>query len=128
MFILILFFILLLPVIALAQAGDLPPIFSQLLNEPTLAAIAAVVGITKLVRNALSVKGVWAFVITLIVAVVYSLITYGFTGDALVQSLTIGILSVLSFYLTKNIGKIKSGKTKDTNIAGKLKFLVSRKK
>jgi hypothetical protein len=122
---LIVFTLLAMPLFA--QTGELPAWYSTILSQEMLAAIAAVVAITKLVRNAVNVKGTLALVITVVVSFVYALIQYGFTGDGLIFSLSVGLFSTLSFYLTKNVGKVLTGEAATKTAVGKLSYLVTRK-
>lgn len=100
-------FLLLAVTVIFAQTpGDIPEFYEKVLNKDVLAAVLAVVGGVKLLRNVINVKGFLAVVVTIGASLIYGLIQFGFGANTVTYGLVVGGLSALAFYLTKNFGTI----------------------
>lgn len=84
--------------------------------SPALAVmVTSIIGVTKVVRNMVNLKGPLAVVITVVVSIVYSIIQYYSEGlgVAILVGLLAAFVSAGGFWLTKLFGKeVNPGGTK----------------
>ena len=85
--------------------GEMPELYSALFGQTMVVEIAGVIGVTKLFRNTVNIKGKWALVSTFAFSLGYALWQYGLQGQGAMYGLLIGSLAALSFWLTKRTGK-----------------------
>ncbi|MFQ5629369.1 MAG: hypothetical protein ACE5I1_11460 [bacterium] len=95
---------LFLPAALFAQE-KLPEIYNAFLNQTMIVHVFAVVGVVKLIRNSINVKGTWSITITVAASLLYGVFQYGFTAETWYYGVLIGGLAAGSFYLTKKTGK-----------------------
>jgi hypothetical protein len=101
--------------VAFAQ-DEMPPIYSMWFSEGMLAAMAAVIAFTKIIRNLLGgVKGWVALVVTGVVSLVYAFIQYQTHG--MIYSIGVGLFAFLAsagvFKASKLIGGVVGKKKID---------------
>lgn len=123
---LLLMILLAIPFVLLAQ-DDLPEVYKDVFSNELLQAIAVVMSGTKLARNMFGdVKGNKALLMTFAVSIGYGLFRYGFTEGLWWYGVLAGALAAGSFFFTKNVGKLVTGKDNSTSWVEKLKFLFAR--
>ena len=123
----LLFALLIFAFPAFAQE-DVPDFYKDVFSADLLAAISAVIAITKLARNAFGdIKGMPALIITFVVAIAYGFFQYGINDQPWWYGVLSGVLAALSFYLTKNIGKLVFQNPLAQGVFGKLQYFAVRK-
>lgn len=125
-------FFLLLMLLAIAipvfAQDEVPDFYKDVFSGDLLAAISAVIAITKLARNAFGdIKGTPALLITFVVAIAYGFFQYGINDHPWWYGVLSGLLAALSFYLTKNIGKLVFQNPLAKGALGKLQYFAVRK-
>lgn len=123
-------FLLVLLVFALPAFAQetVPDFYKDVFSRDLLAAISAVIAITKLARNAFGdIKGTPALVITFVVAIAYGFFQYGINDHPWWYGVLSGVLAALSFYLTKNVGKLVFQNPLAQGFFGKLQYFAMRK-
>lgn len=123
----LLFALLVFAIPAFAQEG-VPDFYKDVFSGELLAAISAVIAITKLARNAFGdIKGTPALLLTFVVAIAYGFFQYGISGQPWWYGVLSGVLAALSFYLTKNVGKLVFQNPLAKGLLGKLQYFAVRK-
>ena len=96
-------------VILFAQEAEVDPMgfVNVIFSGPMAVMIGAIVGFTKLIRNTINLKGLFAVMVTVIVSIGYSLVQYNSegTGIAILVGIIAALVSTIGFKLTKLFGK-----------------------
>ena len=121
-FLFVMLAIITVPFVVMATP-DVPPIYNEILNAETLAAVLGVIGAVEILLNMINIKGFLAVIVTIFASLIFAITQYGLGAGQITFGLIVGVLAALSFYVSKNIGDVAGAGAGVGNAAGKQKFI-----